>query len=217
MLKNPLLITAVLMTTPFAALADAPNQSYTFLEGGYANDDVEGSADVGGTPLSFDGDGDGFFIGGSFNLLPNFFVFGRYKETDLDFDVRLGGASASGDADLERITAGVGAALPLNQVLDLTGNIAYEDFEIDGEGTSASDDGISGDVGLRWALLPQLELNGSIGYIDVGDAFEDDGDAEFTFNVGGLFKFTPNLAAVAEYESIDEFEQFVIGARYYLN
>lgn len=174
-------------------LADGP--SYSYLQGGYVNFDVDNA----------DADGDGFGIAGSAALTDMFFAFGSYDDGELD-------GPGGSDFDLNRFRLGAGVNFELTPTTDLVGSLYYVDYELDGPGPGDGDEdgfGITG--GVRSMITPQLELNGGLRYEDLGGSIDD----ETALELGGVFSFTPAWAAYAGVSFSDDVTEFGIGGRYY--
>lgn len=151
------------------ALADG--HSYNFVEAGYESVDI----DVGGGSI----DGDGYGIGGSFEINNDVFVFAGYAKASFDFNV-----------DFTTMEVGAGWHTGLTDQTDFLATLAYVNGEVDSGGFGAYDDnGYGASIGLRHNLSDAVELYGSISYIDFGD-----GDST---GIGGGFwyKFSEALAA----------------------
>lgn len=152
------------------ALGDG--HSYNFVEAAYESVDI----DVGGGSSV---DGDGFGIGGSFEINEDVFVFASYAKADFDFGV-----------DFTTLEAGVGWHTGLTEQTDFFAALAYVNGELDSGGFGSYDDnGYSASIGLRHNLSDAVELYGSITYVDFGD-----GDST---GIGGGFwyNFTDTFAA----------------------
>lgn len=184
-----MLIAATALTwSAFAQAAAEPR--YTYVEGGYVNVDYD----------DLDVDGDGFFIGGSYALHKNVHLLADYQ--DYDFD---------GNADGNALSLGFGANFPLRQGLDFIGRLRYVETEIEVGNQSNDEDGYGLEAGLRAMINPQLELDGSIKYVDIDD--EDD----TSFVIGGLYELTSNFALGGDIELSDDYTAFFLKARYYFN
>ena len=121
-------LAAAVAFVPF--LAHAEDISWSYLEGGYVNTDIDG----------FDEEVDGFTLRGSYEFTDNVFVFAGYTDQ---------GTSVSGfDIDVESYNLGLGYAWPLGKALDVYGKLGYVSSEADVQGLgSADDDGYSLAIG----------------------------------------------------------------------
>lgn len=156
-------LTTVLLAMSVTATAE--DFSYTWLQLGYSVIDFDSA------------DGDGFNLGGAFEISDEFFLFGGYSQADLDFGI-----------DTQAWNAGFGYRNPIAASTDLFATVSYEYVEVDVPLFGRSDDsGFGLGVGMRFMPVPAIELNGSINYVDVGD---DDTVLE----LAGLYNFDPNFS-----------------------
>ena len=133
-------LTALLLASP--VMADG--LSYNFIEGAYAR--VELDDDI------VDVDGDGFGIGGSFEINENFFGFAGYSSAEFDFGV-----------DLNQLDAGIGYHTGISANTDFVATLAYVRAEVDaGLFGSVDEDGWGASIGLRSMVSDRVELNGAI-------------------------------------------------------
>lgn len=184
---------ALVASAAFAPfLAQAEGLSWSYLEGGYVNTDVD----------SFDEDVDGFALRGSYGLTGNVFVFGGYTDQS---------ASAAGfDIDLQSWNLGLGYAWPLGKALDLYGKLGYVNAEVDVQGLGdADDDGYSLAVGLRGRALEQLELEGAVSYVDLSDGGDDT-----SLDLGARWYFTPQFAFGVDGSFSDDANTYGLGVRW---
>lgn len=191
--------TAIALSMPAAAFAagGANALSYNYLGGqlGYASLDPDGRSNNNGL---------GFGIDGSAALLPNLNLVGSYNH----------GFISGSDLNLLSLGAGLHTLLTQdsNFRLDAFGTLTYEHIDIGG-----SDDGIGIRGGLRAMFQPNLEVNGSVGYVDYGS---EDGPV---FKFGGVYTLpsNPNMALTLSYEHQDfdhfDVDQVLAGVRLYIN
>lgn len=188
MKKNlmPLLAAGALLA-PAHALADI---SYSYGQLDYQMVDADND------------DGDGFQLGGSFELTPNVFVLGEYQ--DGDFDSGL---------EYTAYRLGAGYHAPVNEKVDWYGQFTWENYEVELDtpfGTaSADEDGFGLEGGLRGMVTKQIELNGHVKYVDLGDNIDDT-----LIGVGALYHASQQFAVGAEYEDGDE-STFSLFARFH--
>ncbi len=100
----------------------------------------------------------------------------------------------------------------LNEALDLVGEVGYADVEVDPRFGDLDDNRpyhLSG--GLRWMATDRVELNGKVSYVHLDDAGSDT-----TFQIGGLFHSTADLAVGASAEFGDDANTCNLGIRYYV-
>ena len=96
-MKRSLLALTLLAALPFAASA-ADGVSYTYVEGGYAATNPDGSTDA-----------DGWALKGSGAIAPNFHLFGEYTTQEFD----------NTNVDLDNYKFGVGYNHEISQRIDL--------------------------------------------------------------------------------------------------
>lgn len=150
----------------------ADEMSYTYLEGSYLDTEFDDGLAV---------DGDGLGLKGSVEISSNVFLTASYADQDFDFGV-----------DLTQWSVGIGAHTPLADNLDLVGQLAYIDAEVDTRFGSLDDSGYGLGVGLRSRLAEVFELEGGISYADLDDTGDDT-----SFNIGGRYYFTDGFAVGA--------------------
>lgn len=166
-MKRSLLALSLAAALPLAAAHAADGISYNHVEAGYA-------------ATNADGDADGFGLNASVAVHPNFHVFGGWSNQDIDHS----------SADFDQWRIGVGYNHEISPNADLVTRIAYEKFDAgrDSFGNRYDPDGYSVEVGVRGAMLPQLEGHALVGYEDYGSEF----DSDFYGRLGAVWKFTPN-------------------------
>jgi len=172
------------------ALAQAaPEPRYTYAEIGYVNADYD----------DYNSDGDGLGLGGSYALHRNVHLLLEYQ--DVDFD---------GPADASQLALGAGVNFPLRKGLDFVGRARWIDFEIDAGPHSDDDSGYGLEAGVRTMINPQLELDGSLRYVDVGDD-------NTSVVIGALYEFTPVFALGGDVELSNDYTAFFLKVRAYFN
>jgi hypothetical protein len=147
------LLAATLAFAPLLARAEGP--SYSFVEAGYLVTDID----------DFDEEFDGFGIGGSFEFIENWFVYGSYIDQSAEF--------FDADVDATGYELGFGYAFPLTDTMDLYGALGYTEVEFEAGGYSIDDDGYVLSLGLRAMVMEQLELQGAVNYVDLSDSGDD--------------------------------------------
>lgn len=190
---------AIALSMPAAAFAagNANSLSYNYLGGqvGYSSLDPDGHGH---------NDGLGLGVNGSAALLPKVNLVGSYSHGFLN----------GSDLDLLSLGAGMHTQLSVdtNFRLDAFGTLTYEHIDI-----NDSDDGIGVRGGLRAKFQPNLEVNGSVGYVDYGS---EDGPV---FNFGGVYSLPSNqnmaLTLTYQHQDFDSFEvdQLLAGVRLYID
>jgi len=191
MFKKLLLGTALVFAMSPAFAGDL---SYNFIELGYQKADLDD--DLAG----FSVDGDGFGIGGSFEVGESWFIGVGYSTIGFDFGI-----------DLDQISVGGGYHAGLSDRTDFFATLSYLSVEVSASGFGSIDeDGYGVAIGVRSMLTDNVELNGSIGYSDLGDGA--DGTA---FNVGALYSFTESFAVGFDIGIEEDFTLYGIGGRFY--
>jgi hypothetical protein len=172
---------------PFAAQAEG--LSYTYVEAGYLNTDLdEFNETVGGWGLK-----------GSFEITDNIFVYGRYQ----DQSANVGG----GEIKFQPWDLGVGYAWPIADQTDIYGTVGYTSFDADVPARfgfrNASDDGYTLGAGIRTRFAEQFEVEGTARYANLSDY----GD-EFDFGIYGRWYITDMFAVGLQYNAGDETSTF---------
>jgi hypothetical protein len=165
----------LLAAAPLAAMAD--DMSYSYVDLGYAQTDIDG---VGPSA-------DGFGLGGSIGFAQNWFAFAGYS------------AESVQGIDIDQISVGFGGHYGFTDNLDLVGRVGYIEVNLDaGGGLNADDNGYLLDAGLRGRVGDAVELEGGVQYTDLSDGGDDT-----ALYVGGRFHFNKTWALGAEYASGD--------------
>jgi len=180
-----------------AAPTFAADISYNFIEASYQEIDIDGGA-FGG----FNVDGNGYGLGGAFEINENWFIGASYSKADFDFGV-----------DYDEIMLGAGYHVPISDNADFYGMFSYVSAEVSADGFgSADDDGYAATIGLRGMVGERFELNGSLAYVDFGNG----GDTT-AFGAGALYNFTDALAAGVSISIDDDVTSYGIGLRFYFD
>jgi hypothetical protein len=184
-------VIALFLVSP--AMAERP--SFNFIELGYNFVDL----DLGGGD---DVDGDGFALGGSFEIGENLFGFASYSDTGFDFSV-----------DLTQLELGVGWRTGLSDNADFFVRAAYVEAEVDGPGAGSFDEnGLGLGVGVRGNVSDLVELYGEIAYVDLGDA--GDGTA---VSGGAYFSVSDNVALGLGASVDDDVTAYGASIRFYFD
>lgn len=181
-MKKSLLALTLLAALPFAASA-AEGVSYNYVEGGYAASKISGP------------DADGWAIGGSAAIAPNFHVFGSYNSQEID----------NTNFDVDNWRVGVGYNHEIGAKTDLLTRVAYERYETNVRNFN----GYSVEVGLRSGLTKNWE-----GYVLAGYEDGSDFDGDFYGRIGTQVKFNPNWSVSGEVKFADGDAQYFVGPRY---
>lgn len=199
--RSTLAALTLLAALPFAASA-AEGVSYTYIEGGYSATNLDGGADA-----------DGWTIGGSGAIAPNFHVFGSYTGQEVDDFATPFGRASGYDVDQWRL--GLGYNHELNSSVDLLTRVAYEKFESDefnaGNVVVAGEDvdGWSVEAGVRAGFTPNIEGYALAGYEDYDHGI----DGEFYGRLGAQVKFNPTWGISGDVKFVDSDTQYFIGPR----
>lgn len=192
MTLRSVLALGLLAALPFAATA-AEGVSYSYVEGGYAATNTDA------------GDADGFAVGGSGAVAPNFHLFGNYSKQEIE-DTNI---------DFDQWRLGVGYNHELNPQVDLVTRVAYEKFDAgdDAFGNDLDADGYSVEAGVRGALTPNFEGYAMAGFEDGETIGGGDRDGEFYGRVGAQVKFNPTWGIGGDVKFIDGDTQVFVGPR----
>lgn len=184
-------LTVSLLALVLAGPVFAGDLSYNFIEGRYQKVEFDaGSIDV---------DGDGFGIGGSFEINENVFAVASYSTADFDFGI-----------DLNQLSLGVGYHVDVSPNADFFATLSFVRAEVEASGFGSEDeDGFGAAIGMRGMVSDQVELFGTLSYVDLGD---DDGTA---IGGGALYSFTDTFALGANIEFDDDVTTYGISARLY--
>lgn len=186
--------------------------SYDYLSASY----VDREEDIG---FGFDAEADGYQIELSKDLGGNVVITARYVDLEYDdFSGTVGGLdTATMNVETDKYFLRIGGYAPLTHTLDFVLGMSAGseslsgDVEIDGS-TVVIDD-IDSEfwgalIGLRYLILKQLELNGSIGY---DQFFHSDirnlaGEGGFSFGAGLRFHPIEEMSLGANFETTEDSE-----------
>lgn len=196
---------AVASTTAFAA----EGAGYTYLEAGYAQQDLDLAAADAGYSIA-DPKLAGGFVRGSGALSDNVHVFGGYRQGSDDLDLDLGGQKiGSVDIDLTQYELGLGYHHELSERLDWTAELSYLRTNVDAEDEDVSDGGdVRASLGLRGDLASNFEGWAKLNYTD-GDLY----DAEVSATLGAQLKFNSMWGLVGEADLGSHNRQYSVGVR----
>ncbi len=104
-------------------------------------------------------DGDGFGIGGSFEVADNWHLVGGYSSIGFDFGI-----------DLNTLQVGAGYHTDISATTSFYTNLLWVSAEADAGGSlNADEDGFGIGIGVRNNATDRVELEGGINYVDLGD------------------------------------------------
>jgi len=199
-----ILLAGLLAALPCAAAA-ADMPSYTFVEAGWTQLDVENE-------LLDDPKGDGAYIRGSFAIAPTAYVFGSYAEVSKTWRV----SDLSAKLTVDEAEIGIGYRMDMTDRVDFTADIAYVrlGMEVDARFADLRETGRDhvnlwrGTAGLRGKPSPKTEAWIKAGYAD-GEDLDDN-----VFGVlGGQINLTRIWGLVGEVEKYSDTTQFQVGVR----
>lgn len=168
-----------------APLAVAQNDiDYQFIDLAYVNSELG------------DDDFDGVGLRGATPLNQDIFVAAELAVTS--------GDTAFGDIDRSDLALGLGYHFPVYRNTDFVAQIDYLSLDLDEMG---DEDGVRLSAGVRSKVAPQLELRGSLQYVDVIDS-------DVGLNLGAQYHFSSEWAAFVELSEGDDTGGYMIGARY---
>jgi len=172
----------------FAAIAALCAPSALLADMNYTNFEID--------YLDLDGDGgvsgDGFQIGGSYELNDQFHLFGSWADQSYD-----------GGADGETLEIGAGWSHGFSDTLDFVATLSLLDAEIE----SFSDDGLAIGGGIRTRLGESFELDAGLKYVDFDES--DTG-----INLGARYYFNDSMALGASLDSYDNADTLRLGFRW---
>lgn len=175
----------LLHSAAFAQTSQKPpySLSYTFAELRYLDLDNNG--------------GDGFRIRGSYDFGNNWILVGGL--TTLDFN---------GNVDSDSFEIGGGYLLDLSPHFDLVSTARFVKTDTDTPGGSSDDSGLALSSGVRGLLNPNIELRGTVNYVNVSDS-------DTFIEVAADYHFTRNIAAGLSLEFAGDSDLISIGARWF--
>lgn len=181
-----LLIAGIGVLTVSTAAAQAqtePSLNYNYAELRFVDVDVAG--------------GDGFRLGGSYELDNNWLIVGSL--TTLDFN---------NDVDTFTIDVGVGYVWPWQEDWDLVATARFLNTDVDTPFGSDDDSGLGLSGGIRGLITPEVEVRGAVNHVTVGDS-------DTFVEIAGDYYFTPQFAAGLSVDVLGDVDTFTIGARWF--
>ncbi|MDJ0701433.1 MAG: outer membrane beta-barrel protein [Woeseiaceae bacterium] len=187
MKKFLLLLAALSFHTTAAAQtqqqATTGDLSYSFAELRFVDVDTAG--------------GDGFRLGGSFELEGPWILVGAL--TALDFN---------NDVDSTLLEVGGGYVWDYNDDFDLVSTLQLVRAEVDTPVGDADDTGFAFSAGARGLLAPQFEIRGSVNHINLDDS-------DTYLQLAGDYYFTDQISAGISLDFAGDTDSFTLGARWY--
>ena len=169
----------------FAALAAVCAPSALLADMNYTNFEVD--------YLDLDADsgvnGDGFQIGGSWELNDQFHLFGSWEDQSFDFGI-----------DGEVLELGGGWNHGFSDTLDFVATLSYVDVDYD----VGSDNGLALGGGIRTRLGDSFEVDAGLKYVDLDES--DTG-----LHVGARYYFNDSMALGASIDDNDNADTLRLG------
>ncbi|WP_187424887.1 porin family protein [Marinomonas sp. IMCC 4694] len=158
---------------------------------------------------SVDLDGDkltGFGISGTKLVSDNVFIAGSYASVSDDIDV----FGSKVDVDFNTLSIGLGYRHAISSTTDFFGIVSYQDMEIEasfqGNSEGESENGYGLQAGIRSLVTENIELSGSLSYVDIAD------ESETGFNVSAMYHFTEQFSAGVGYGKSDDVDSISLSA-----
>jgi long-subunit fatty acid transport protein len=186
-MKRTALFGAVLAAmAPSALLAD---MNYTKFEVSMIDVEVDQGVDV---------DGDGFALGGSYELNDQIHLFGEWQDQSLDFGI-----------DGRSLEIGGGWSHEISDSLDFVGTLSYVDAELKAGNVTADDDGLALGGGIRTLIGESFQVDAGLKYVDFDESGSDTG-----FSLGGRYYFNDSMAVGASADFNDNADTLRVGFRW---
>ncbi len=151
---------------------------------------------------TFDVDGDGFGVEGSFEVGESLFIFADYAMAEFE---ELG---ITVDADTASV--GVGWHTEISNTVDFVAGLSYEYIDVSALGIGIDDNGFGLGVGMRYQATDKVEVNGGIDYVDYSDGGDDT-----SFGLGFLYSLTDGFDLGLNGEWGDDESAYGITGRLY--
>lgn len=186
------LVLATMLGSPGVRADEGPG--YTYFDVGYVRTDID----------DLDENLDSLGLAGSVAITDNFYVFADYED----------GSAEIGDFDIDANTfdAGLGVNVALTDTVDLFGEASYVGAELEaGEFGDIDESGYGLSAGVRAMVMPQLELNAGLSYVDI------EGLDDTSVDIGAVWKFTDVIALVLGASFADDANSYGAGIRFYFD
>ena len=187
-MKKLLLLLAALsiQTTAAAQSSQQPLRSdlgYSYAELRFVDVDTSG--------------GDGFRLGGSYELDGQWILVGAL--TALDFN---------NNVDSTLLEIGGGYVWNYSDDFDLVSTLRLVRAEVDTPGGDADDKGFAFSAGARGLLAPQFEVRGSVNHINLDNS-------DTYLQLAGDYYFTDQISAGVSLDFAGDTDSFSLGARWF--
>jgi hypothetical protein len=187
MKKTVLIVAAILVqgtaTAQTAARPAQSNLNYNYAELRFVDVDSNG--------------GDGFRLGGSYELNGPWLLVGAV--TSLDYNSNV---------DSTLLELGGGYVWNYSNDFDLVGTLRLVRAEIDTPGGSANDTGFAFSAGTRGFIAPQFEIRGSVNHINLDNS-------DTYLELAGDYHFSEQFSAGLSLEFAGDSDSLTIGARWF--
>ena len=172
-----------------AVSADATDLSYDYAELRWVDTELDvGPGDI---------DGDGFQLGGSYQVADQWLVVADFTALDYDFSI-----------DFTSVAIGAGYLIRYDERFDLVGYAKLIRASIDTPGGDDDENGYSISVGTRAKPLDNVELRGFLNHVDV--------DERDTFiELGADYYFDPRISAGATLQFAGDADTLTLGVRWF--
>ncbi len=143
-------------------------------------------------------DGDGFAIGGAYELNDRIHLFGEWQDQSLDFGI-----------DGRSLELGAGLTHGFSDTLDFVGTLSYVDAEVKAGNATADDDGLALGGGIRALVGESFQVDAGLKLVDFDNAGSDTG-----VSVGGRYYFNDSMALGASADFNDNADTLRFGFRW---
>lgn len=167
---------------------------YTYFDVGYVRTDID----------DIEENVDSLGLAGSFALTDNLYLFADYQDGSASFE-RI-------DVDVSTMEVGAGANFGLSDTVDLFAEAGYVKAELEaGEFVEVDESGFGLSAGVRAMVMPQLELNAGLSYVEIEELDDT------SLDIGAVYSFTDVVALVLGASFADNTNTYGIGVRFYIN
>ena len=168
-----------------AAAAGATDLSYDYAELRWVDTEIESV------------DGDGFQLGGSYEVAEQWLVVADLTAVDFDFNI-----------DITTFSVGAGYVVRYDERFDLVGYARLIRANADGPGGDNNENGYSIAAGTRAKPIENVELRAFLNHVDV---FERDTFIE----LGGDYYFDPRFSVGATLQFAGDADTLTLGIRWF--
>jgi opacity protein-like surface antigen len=167
---------------------------YTYFDVGYVRTDID----------DIEENVDSLGLAGSFALTDNLYLFADYEDGSASFE-RI-------DVDVSTTLVGVGANFGLSHTVDLFAEASYVNAELEaGEFIEVDESGFGLSAGVRAMVMPQLELNAGLSYVEIEELDDT------SLDLGAVYSFTDVFALVLGVSFADNANTYGVGVRFYID